>query len=198
MKITYGGNKMKSKKLFSTLIAVILVFALVGCSNSKPTETQPEEESNANTKQEEKIEEKQEKEFYFDGTVAEIRDVKIEILDHKVILPGEEGNEYGEKPLLAFWYNTTNKTDKEIDPITAWLAIFKAIQDNDPNMINELNFGILPDHRFLDTQMNIIKEGGTVENAVSYELSDLETPVTLVANQGLMGDEIGRHDYDVK
>lgn len=192
---------MKKKKLISSIIAIILVFALVGCSNSKPAETQPKEESNTNAKQEEKVEEKEEKEekeFYFDGTVAEIHDVKIEILDHKVILPGEEGNEYGEKPLLAFWYNTTNKTDKEIDPITAWLAIFKAIQDNDPNMINELNFGILPDHRFSDTQMNIIKEGGTVENAVSYELSDLETPVTLVANQGLMGDEIGRYDYDVK
>ena len=193
---------MRKKKLISSIITSILVLTLVGCSGDKPAETQQKEKpntnTNTNTKQEEKVEAKQGKEFYFDGTVAEIRDVKIEILDHKVILPGEEGNDYGEKPLLAFWYNTTSKTGKEIDPITAWLAIFKAIQDNNPNMINELNFGALPDHRFLDTQTNIIKEGGTVENAVSYELSDLETPVTLVANQGLMGDEIGRYDYDVK
>ena len=41
-------------------------------------------------------------------------------------------------------------------------------------------------------------QDGTVKNAVAYELDDLETPVTLVANQGLAGEELGRQDFEVK
>src|SRR5699024_12837427 len=129
---------------------------------------------------------------------AEIDDVKVEIKETKVIPAGEEGNEHGDGPVFAIWYDATNKTDKEIDPGMAWLAIFTAIQDNDPDMVNELEVGSLPDEDHLDTQLNTIKKDGTVENSIAYELDDLETPVTLVANQGLGGDEIGRHEFEIK
>ena len=45
--------------------------------------------------------------------------------------------------------------------------------------------GSLPDDRFLDSQTENIKKGGTVENAAAYELDDLVTPVELVATEGL-------------
>ncbi|MDD7352112.1 MAG: stalk domain-containing protein [Peptoniphilaceae bacterium] len=135
---------------------------------------------------------------YFDGRIAEIEDIKIEITNFKVIQPGQTGNEYGDKPVIAFWYKTTNKTDKEINSTTAWLAIFTAIQDNNNNMINELQVSSLPDDRFLNTQLNAIKKNGTIENAVAYELSDITTPVTLKATQGIFGKKIGTYNYNIK
>lgn len=55
-----------------------------------------------------------------------------------------------------------------------------------------------PDDSFLDSQMETIKQDGTVKNAVAYELDDLETPVTLIATQGIMGDELGKQDFNIK
>lgn len=58
---------------------------------------------------------------------------------------------------------------------------------------------MLPDDRFLDSQMENIKKGGTVENAVSYELDDLKTPVDLVANDSLgLDDDIGKATYNLR
>jgi len=78
----------------------------------------------------------------------------------------------------------------------AWLAIFTAIQDNGPDMV-KLEVGSLPDENHLDTQLNNIKKDETVENSIAYELDDDETPVTLVANKGIGGEEIGKKDYEI-
>lgn len=188
---------MKNKKLITIGLVTTLALTLVACSGDNKTNNVSNNSSNTNVENN-VVEQSSEKEIYFDGKIAEINDVKIEITDYKIIPVGEKGNEYGENPVIAFWYKATNKTDKDIDPNTAWIVIFTAIQDNDPNMINKLNVGSLPDDKFLDTQMNTIKKDGTVENAVSYELSDLETPVTLIAQQGIGGDEIGRFDFNIK
>lgn len=184
------------------ILILFMVMFLFACSNKVATGNNDSsaEEQPADEIEEVEVNEKADEEdgVYFDGKVAQIEMVKVEIKDTKVIPVGEEGNEYGEKPVFAIWYDATNFTDEEIDPISAWLAIFDAIQDNDPNMINKLEVGSLPDEKHLDTQMNIIKKDGTVENSIAYELDDLETPVTLVATQGIGGDEIGRHDYEIK
>ncbi|OTP12511.1 hypothetical protein A5844_000744 [Enterococcus sp. 10A9_DIV0425] len=134
----------------------------------------------------------------FKDGVATLEDIDVKITKHAVIQPGEAGNEYGDSSVIAFWYDTTNKTGKEIDPTTAWMIVFKALQDNDPNMENELQIASLPDSQYLNTQTNNIKQGGTVSNAVAYTLTDTTTPVTLIANQGLMGEELGRQDYAIQ
>lgn len=132
----------------------------------------------------------------FANNVFENSDVKIEITDYKVIPVGEVGNEYGEKPVIAFWYNVTNISGTETDPNSAWIFNLKAIQDNDPNAINELEVGLLPDDAFLDSQTQTIKQGGTVANAVAYELDDTTTPVILVAEDIILG-EIGRQEFQI-
>lgn len=134
----------------------------------------------------------------FENNVIVTDDYTMEILDYKVIQPGEEGNKYGSKPVIAFWYNTTNTSGNEIDPNSAWIFIMTAVQDNDPNMVNELSVGMLPDDSFTDSQMNKIKAGGTVENAVSYELTDTETPVVLTAKNGMLGGDIGSQTFEIK
>lgn len=132
---------------------------------------------------------------FFDGTTLKGNTYTIKITKHAVIQPGETGNEYGEKPVIAFWYDTlvnpTYDNNTPVNPMTAWIINFKAIQDNDPNSVNELNVASLPDQQFLDSQTQDIKPGGTVSNAVAYELDDSTTPVTLVAENGL-GKEFGK------
>jgi hypothetical protein len=43
-----------------------------------------------------------------------------------------------------------------------------------------------------------IKEGGTVSNAVAYELSDTTTPVDLVASLDLGSTEIGKMTFTLQ
>jgi hypothetical protein len=134
----------------------------------------------------------------FDGTTITTNDVTIEITDYKVLAPGE-GNNYTEEHLLAFWYDTTvheDVTDNEYDPMI-WIMIMSAVQDNDPNVVNELNVGVLPDEAHLDTQMQTIKPGGTLSSSVSYELTDLETPVELILENIATGEVYGSHTYEI-
>jgi Domain of unknown function (DUF5067) len=120
----------------------------------------------------------------FKNGVLKTPELEIRITRHKVINVGAKGNEYGKKPVIAFYYETTNLTGGDVNP-SDFLFNFKAFQDTNPNAVNKLEVGSLPDDRFLDTQMETIKQGGTVENAVAYELDDLSTPVELAAVDGL-------------
>lgn len=132
----------------------------------------------------------------FKDNVLTTKDVKITITDVKTIQVGEEGNKYGREPVVAFWYDTTNLSGQEMTPSLAWIARFDAYQDNDPNAENKLSVGSLPDSAFLDSQTSKIKKGGTVANAMAYELSDTTTPVKLVAE--FQGDEIGSMTVELK
>ncbi|MDV2474353.1 DUF5067 domain-containing protein [Rhodococcus zopfii] len=134
----------------------------------------------------------------FKDNVLTTKDVEIKITDVKTIQVGEKGNEYGDKPVIAFWYDTTNVSGKETDPMTAWIFLFQAYQDNDPNAENKLSVGSLPDDAFLDSQTSKIKKGGTVSNAIAYELSDTTTPVQLVASTLAGQDEIGSMTFELK
>lgn len=129
----------------------------------------------------------------FANEVLTTPDLKIKITRAKVIGAGQKGNEYSDRPVIAFWYTTTNLSDAKISS-RAFVMHFNAFQDNDPNAENSLDVGALPDDRFLDSQGEDIKPGGTVRDAVAYELDDLETPVDLVATQGF-DDVIGKATY---
>lgn len=180
------------KLIYSATILSALLLAACGGDEAETKEKEVTETETANSAKEES------KDVYFKDSEAKLEDLKIKITETKVIPVGEPGNEYGDKPVFAIWFDTTNLSDKEIDPSIAWLAVFTVIQDNNPNAVNELEVGALPDDTFLDTQSENIKKGGTVSHAIAYELDDLETPVTLVATQGIMGDELGRQDYTIK
>lgn len=132
----------------------------------------------------------------FADNVLTMDDYTITITDYKMIRPGEEGNKYGDQPVIAFWYDTTNISHDKLSPSTAWILVFEAIQDNDPNLVNTLSMGLLPDDRFLESQTQDIKVGGTVSNAVAYKLDDDTTPVTLVA-ENVLGGEYGRQEFSL-
>lgn len=131
----------------------------------------------------------------FQNNVITTPGYTITITDWKVLQPGE-GNNFGDVPIVGFWYDVTNTSGDSIDPVTAWILTLKAVQDNDANRINELNVGLLPDAAYLDTQSETIKKGGTVSCAISYEPDDLTTPVTLIATDDNL-NEFGRADYPI-
>ena len=132
----------------------------------------------------------------FKDGVLDVPAAKFEITDHRVVKPGEPGNELGEKPLLVFNYDVTNKTDETLTT-TDFVVYFTAIQDNDPNKVNELDLGSYLDPETSDTQLEQIKKGGTVAGTISYELDDLTTPVDLVASKSFSQDEIGRQTFEL-
>ena len=135
-----------------------------------------------------------------DGKVS-MEDIDLKITKYKVIPVGAEGNEYGKTPVIAFWYDTTNKSGKDIiNPMSAWFASFPegAIQDNDKNKVNKLQVAMNPDKTLVRDQSATIKKDGTVSGAVAYELTDLTTPVKLTAYKGVGGAELGSQEFTVK
>lgn len=129
-----------------------------------------------------------------------MEDIDIKITKYKVIPVGEEGNEYGENP-IAFWYDTTNKSGKDIiNPMSAWFAAFPEgpIQDNNKNKVNKLKVAGHPDKTLLNDQSTTIKKDGTLSGTVAYELTDLTIPVKLTAYKGVGGIELGSQEFAVK
>jgi len=195
------------KRLMLVVLMAIFSLAIVGCgaddaneSDNNQEEAKAEAEVNAN-ENDDNIESSEDDEYYFDGDELVTEDFTIEITDYQVLQPGE-GNNFGDEPILGFWFDVTLDEDYEgddIDPNNAWILTFEAIQDNDPDAVNELDVGILPDEDHLDTQMQTIKPGGTVSSSISYELTDEETPVELIAKDNLfLDDELGRHEYEIE
>jgi ribosome-associated protein YbcJ (S4-like RNA binding protein) len=132
------------------------------------------------------------------GKIVKLHDINIKITSWKVIPVGQKGNEYGEKPVIAFWYDTTNKTNKEIDPINAWLAVFSVYQDTSKSQVNELDVASLPDEKFLDTQTEAIKKNGTASNAIAYDLDSETVKVNLKAHKGDGGKLIAKQKIAIE
>ena len=136
-------------------------------------------------------------ESFSEDTIV-MKDYTVKITDWKIIPAGEEGNEYNDVPVIAFWYDVTNTGDNSLTPSTAWIGRFEAVQDNNPNLVNKLDVSTLPDKQFLDSQLAEIKKDGTVANAVAYKLTDEKTPVELTAKESIIGDVIWKHTYNIE
>ena len=188
---------MHSNSKLALGIATIAFAALtlVGCGTAAPETSAPKTEETVAV---DAPAEETAVEATFENQTLTTSDMIIKITDVKTIAVGEPGNEYGDVPVIAFWYDTTNVSGEDLDPTTAWIGSFNAFQDNDPNAENELNIGPHPDDTFLDSQMEKIKEGGTVSNAAAYELTDTTTPVELVASLDLGFTEVGSATFQLQ
>lgn len=195
---------MKLKMIAAIAICAIALTACGGGEESTAPSSAPQSESQSAAAEEtpapdpaDSADQTQADGPSFADNVLTMDDYTITITDYKVIQPGETGNEYGDVPVIAFWYDTTNISNEDgLNPMTAWILAFEAVQDNDPNAVNTLEVGMLPDQQFLDSQMEEIKVGGTVSNAIAYELDDTTTPVTLTA-QDIMGTEYGSQEFAI-
>lgn len=190
------------KRMLAMVFACFMAMALTACGgsgNTSSTTTGDSTQAQTATADEgTAASDTSTSDYYFKDNELVSTDVKINITDWKVIPVGDKGNEYGDAPVLAFWYDTTNLTgNDQVTPINAWIAMFTAVQDNDPNMVNTLDVAMLPDEQYLDSQDKQIKKDGTVSNAIAYTLSDDTTPVVLKATRGIGGEELGEQTFDI-
>lgn len=184
------------KKLLALALVFALVFALCACGGEAP-ETQTTPEPTAAPTAEPTVEPTEEPKpaATFDGTVYEDDEARIEIIGYEILEVGSEYNKYGDVPLICFKFNVTNLSDWDVSASGKWIDTFRVYQDNDPNFLNELNVGSQENSAYHDTAFASIKKGGTVESVMTYELDDMETPITLVASY--RWEEIGSKDFDI-
>ena len=190
------------KKLLVLLLALLLCFVFISCgSDTGSSDNGGSTDATSDVEESTSEETEDNSDLLFHDNIYEDDDIKIEILKYEVIQPGDTTySEYNfeDKPVIAFWYNTTNKSGEDVDPSSAWILKFTAIQDNDPNMVNELEVSSLPDDTYLDTQMASIKEGGTLESCVGYVLDDEETPVVLQVKDWFSDKDLGSQTFEIK
>ncbi|MGV3085079.1 DUF5067 domain-containing protein [Enterococcus dispar] len=205
---------MKKVKILGLVALTSLILAACGDTSSSETTSKETNQSTAvssEKKAESSVKEEAPKDTgnfvekasdaTFDGKILKGNSYSIKITDHKVIQPGDKGNEYGEKPVIAFWFDTLVSPNYDnstpINPNTAWILNFEAVQDNSSDMVNKLEVAPLPDEAHLQSQSAEIKPGGTVASSIAYTLTDNKTPVKLTA-KSMLGNDFGSAEFHVK
>ncbi|WP_165983028.1 DUF5067 domain-containing protein [Macrococcus brunensis] len=130
---------------------------------------------------------------------AVLDDIDVKVLETELMPKGSYEGQIADQ--LVITYEVKNKTDKEIDPLSGFLAAFEAYQE-DENSMRKLDVGMSPlndKYKFaLENQSNIIKKEGIVKNAIAYDLKDLKTPVELKASKGIGGEKLGTLTVELK
>ena len=136
--------------------------------------------------------------------VDEVKEIKNEdnliIKGNNLVVLHNLKKRYAGK-VKCIYIDTTNKSGKDIiNPMSAWFAAFSegVIQDNDKNKVNKLQVAMHPDKTLVRDQSATIKKDGTVSGAIAYELTDLTTPVKLIAYKGVGGAELGSQEFALK
>ncbi|XJS11017.1 DUF1002 domain-containing protein [Aerococcaceae bacterium WGS1372] len=86
-----------------------------------------------------------------------------------------------DKPVIGIWYSVSLNTDTAPkSAFNAWFDSVKVLQDNNPNTINELIGGNVPDYDLVINELNNqIKPGGTGQLAMAFQTDDFETQLDL-------------------
>jgi len=187
------------RKFLIVILSIMLALSFTACGGDEPAEEEPVDDTAIEEPVEDEPIDEPESEEFFKDNVLQLENYKLEITDFKIVKAGEKGNKYGDEPAIVFYYTVTNFSDESLDASTAWMFVFEAIQDNDPNMVNKLDMAILLDDEYNDFAgpLDKIKIDGSVDAVHGYTLTDLKTPVTLIATSGLLGDEIGQQEFPV-
>ncbi|EAC4665153.1 DUF5067 domain-containing protein [Listeria monocytogenes] len=133
--------------------------------------------------------------------VIENERIKIQITSHKIIPIGEKGNESGNKPIIAFWFEVTNKSSIYTSALGSWGEYIAIYQDTRSDQLNTLKSTTLDDAQFLDSASRLSEEieiGATVKCAIAYGLDDNEIPVDLAYRDFLSEEVYGKINYQIK
>ena len=178
---------MKLKAFAGITFASTLLLGACGGETTDKKEENKTETASAETPKKEAKENNELK----DNT-AQLNDIDVKVLETEFIPKGTYDGQ--DKDQLGIIYEVKNKSDKEIDPISGWMAAFEATQDTE-NTVHKLDVGMLPQTEkykpFLDTQLDIIKKDGTLKNGIAYDLDTTDTPVILKATKGVGGEKLG-------
>lgn len=183
VKSSWGDYIMK--KILTIGTTLLAGLSLAACGN---------QQSSTNTKS--STSQQTHGKYYFDGTTANLQDVKIKITGVKFYQGDETTNG---KNVICFDYTITNKTDKDVNALTGWQAVFNAYQDN-KNTEGKLEVAPMPrdtSDQILQEQDQSIKKGGSVQCRMAYELDSNKKPVVLKATKGYDGTFLGKKEYKI-
>ena len=129
----------------------------------------------------------------FDGKTLVSQNFTIVITEYKVIQPGEPGNQMGEAPVIAFWYDlTAHEGSSGVRPLSAWELTFTAHQ------MKELDYGHMPDLEHYEVSISEVEAGQTVSCSTAYELLDDTTKVRFVVWKDAYAETIlSEYEYDI-
>lgn len=179
---------LTSTKTVSTCAALCLaVAALTGCSSSDDDARDVGIEIVESTDS-------------FQGDTFTSEHLKIELTEQQVIPAGSAGNENGELPVLAIWYEVTNTSTRQMDALTSWFTHFQVYQnlgaDSDEAKYSALSMAISPDEGLTKHETDLIKEGATQRSVIAYQLLRPEAPVEISVTDTSL-KELGRLRVDV-
>ncbi|WP_414049456.1 DUF5067 domain-containing protein [Macrococcus animalis] len=178
---------------------ILVTLVLMGACDGESTEKSKDVTTEKTAKKVEKDKSKDETQVGLINDTAVLNDIDVKVLETEFISKGTYENQ--EKEQLGIIYEVKNKSDKEIDPISGWLAVFEATQDS-KDTIRKLEVGMLPQTNkykpFLDTQMDSIKKSGKLKNGIAYNLEDDTTPVILKATKGIGGEKLGEIEVKIE
>lgn len=120
--------------------------------------------------------------------------LKIKITSARFIPAGQPGNENGQQPVFAIWYETTNLSKKTITAENAWKSSFVAQQEINDQTV-KLAYAGQPDPNFHGQEE--VKPGHRVANAIAYQMQ-AETGINLSAHYGNNPTPIGSHIYQIE
>lgn len=166
-------------KKFITLSALLLVIA--GCGTNESAE----EVQSETVEETEQVAEQSN-----DKNVIETDEFKMTLTDMWI-----EDSSYDNGEIVAIEYEIENKTDEEMpNDHTLLMAVFDVIQDNDPNIVNRLDYESPKDFGLEGYAR--IKPGGTSVYGMGYTLTDNETPITIKVSE-FAGEEIYSEEFDI-
>lgn len=172
---------MKKITLLGTTALVALTLA--GCGNTnKDTKTANETKT-----------EKAAPVYGFKNNIINMDGVKVKITKMQIVKPSDADH----KSRLVLYYDITNKTGKDVSPLT-FTALIDAYQDTDPNQENKLDVGpsLNKDQTLTDKQDEKIKKGKTAQGSITFDLDSTTTPVVLEATTGA-GKKIGKEKINI-
>lgn len=180
------------RKLLALLLTLSLATMLLsGCGG----ETKKGESNQTKTEQKHS-----EDDVYFEDNTLNIRDLKIKILETKILPPHTLKDEYSsnEKPVALIVYEFTNKRDEPTSPMIGEMVCFSVKQETEKTL-EDLNPAMTiadPNYKGLfETAQVEVKKGATVKAAAIYELKYPDKPVKVIVSQGI-GNKIG--EFEIK
>jgi len=118
--------------------------------------------------------------------------LKIDVTGYQVYPAGVGGAKNSLNPVVVFYYDVTNLSDKEITALDAWTEVFDAYQNTGEDDRNVLGQGVFVDESVPSQQGTTpLKKDEKASYYKSYQLSDDTTSVTLRSHDGLGGAKLG-------
>lgn len=177
------------KKLLFALLCAVMVMAMTACgSDKKESSTAPETSEPAA-----EIEEEEESPYYVEGDTMVAEGCTIKITDHKVLQPGEGSNTSPDTSAFVLHFDMTNTGEKDLTPAIGW-GMYVTVKQGD----TELESISLSGEGDAMVKLQPLAKDASMSSYEGFGLADATTPVTLVFQNGLVGDELGTMEFEVQ